>query len=165
MSKIAPCLWYDGQAEQAAQFYVSLLPDSRIDRVNRAPADYPAGKAGDVLTVDFTLAGQRFMGLNGGPEFGFTEAVSFIIECDDQAEVDRLWDAILAGGGKEVACGWIKDRWGLSWQITPKRLLELMADPDPARAKRTMEAMMQMVKIDIAEIERAADGPVREDGK
>ena len=157
MSKIVPCLWYDGQAEEAANFYVTLLPDSRVDRVNRSPADYPSGKAGDVLTVEFTLAGQRFMGLNGGPEFAFTEAVSFTIECDDQAEVDRLWGAIEFGGGQPVACGWIKDRWGLSWQITPKRLLELMADPDPARAKRTMEAMMQMVKIDIAEIERAAD--------
>lgn len=158
MSKITPCLWFDGEAEEAANFYATLLPDSRVERVNRSPADYPSGKAGDVLTVDFTLAGQSFMGLNGGPEFKFNEAVSFIIECDDQAEVDRLWDALTADGGQPVACGWVKDRFGLSWQITPKRLLELMTDPDPGRAKRAMEAMMDMVKIDIAALERAVDG-------
>ena len=157
MQKITPCLWFDGNAEEAANFYVSLLPDSRVDRVSRAPADYPRGKAGDVLTVDFTLAGQAFMGLNGGPEFRFNEAVSFMISCDDQAEVDGLWDALVDAGGTPVACGWLKDRYGLSWQITPKRLLELMNDPDPGRAKRAMEAMMTMVKIDVAALERAAD--------
>ncbi|MDP8993812.1 MAG: VOC family protein [Pseudomonadota bacterium] len=158
MSRITPCLWFDGQAEEAASFYVSLLPDSRVDRVNRSPADYPSGKAGDVLTVEFTFAGQSFMGLNGGPDFRFNEAVSFMIECEDQAEVDRLWEAITATGGSPVACGWVRDRYGLSWQIVPKRLQELMTDPDRDRAKRAMEAMMTMVKLDVAELERAADG-------
>ena len=158
MSKITPCLWFDGNAEEAANFYVSLLPDSRVDEVVRSPTDYPAGKAGDVLTVDFTLAGQKFVGLNGGPEFRFNEAVSFQIHTDDQAETDRLWDALIAGGGKPVACSWLQDRYGLSWQIVPRKLTELIADPDRARAKRAMEAMMKMVKIDIAELERAVDG-------
>lgn len=158
MSKITPCLWFDGQAEEAANFYVSLLPDSRVDEEVRAPTDYPAGKAGDVLTVDFTLAGQKFVGLNGGPEFHFNEAVSFQIHTEDQAETDRLWDALIAGGGKPVACSWLQDRYGLSWQIVPKRLTQLIGDPDRARAKRAMEAMMQMVKIDIAELERAVEG-------
>jgi predicted 3-demethylubiquinone-9 3-methyltransferase (glyoxalase superfamily) len=158
MNKITPCLWYDGDAEEAARFYVTLLPDSRIDSVSRSPTDYPAGKAGDVLTVEFTLAGQAFLGLNGGPGNPFTDAVSFQIHTEDQAETDRLWDAIAGAGGEPVACSWIKDRWGLSWQIVPKRLTELMHDPDPARAKRVMEAMMTMVKIDVAEIERAAEG-------
>lgn len=158
MSKIAPCLWFDGNAEEAAKFYVSLLPDSRIDKIMRAPADYPGGSAGTVLTVDFTLAGQQFMGLNGGPEFKFTEAVSFTIYCEDQAEVDRYWDALLAGGGAPVQCGWLKDRYGLSWQITPTILPKLMADPDPAKARRVMEAMMKMVKIDVAAIEAAYEG-------
>jgi predicted 3-demethylubiquinone-9 3-methyltransferase (glyoxalase superfamily) len=158
MSKITPCLWFDGQAEEAANFYVTLLPDSRVDKVQRAPADYPSGSAGDVLVVEFTLAGQSFMGLNGGPEFHFTEAVSFSIDCEDQAEVDRLWDALTADGGQPIQCSWLKDKFGLSWQIVPKRLPELLADPDPARAKRAFEAMMTMVKIDVAELERAADG-------
>ena len=158
MSKITPCLWFDGNAEEAAKFYVSLLPDSRIDKIMRAPADYPGGSAGTVLTVDFTLAGQQFMGLNGGPEFKFTEAVSFTIYCEDQAEVDRYWDALLAGGGAPVQCGWLKDRYGLSWQITPTILPKLMADPDPAKARRVMEAMMKMVKIDVAAIEAAYEG-------
>ena len=157
MQKITPCLWFDGNAEEAARFYVTLLPDSRIDHVLRAPADYPAGSAGDVLTVDFTLAGQKFVGLNGGPEFTFDEAVSFQIHTDDQAETDRLWEALIADGATPVACSWIKDRFGLSWQIVPRRLTELLSDSDPERAKRAMEAMMQMVKIDIAELERAAD--------
>lgn len=158
MSKIAPCLWFDGNAEEAAKFYVSLLPDSRIDKIMRAPADYPGGSAGTVLTIDFTLAGQQFMGLNGGPEFKFTEAVSFTIYCEDQAEVDRYWDALIAGGGAPVQCGWLKDRYGLSWQITPTILPKLMADPDPAKARRVMEAMMKMVKIDVAAIEAAYEG-------
>jgi predicted 3-demethylubiquinone-9 3-methyltransferase (glyoxalase superfamily) len=158
MSKITPCLWFDGQAEEAANFYVGLLPDSHIDRVQRSPADYPSGSAGDVLVVYFTLAGQSFMGLNGGPEFQFNEAVSFTIDCEDQAEVDRLWDMLTTDGGEPVQCGWLKDRYGLSWQIVPRRLPELLADPDPGRAKRAMEAMMTMVKIDVAALERAADG-------
>ena len=157
MQKVVPCLWFDGDAEAAAQFYVSLLPNSRIDRVLKSPADTPSGPAGTVLTVDFTLAGAKYMGLNGGPQYSFNEAVSFQIYCDDQPEVDRLW-AAFADGGSEVACGWIKDRWGLSWQIVPTRLMELLNDPDPERARRSQEAMMQMVKIDIAKIERAANG-------
>jgi predicted 3-demethylubiquinone-9 3-methyltransferase (glyoxalase superfamily) len=157
MQKVNPCLWFDGQAEQAARFYVSLLPDSRVDRVFRSPTDTPSGPAGTVLTVEFTLAGQQYLGLNGGPQFPFTEAVSFQIHCDDQAEVDRLWAALTAGGAP-VACGWLKDRWGLSWQIVPRRLTELIQDPDPGRAKRAMEAMMTMTKIDIAALEKAAGG-------
>lgn len=157
MQRIVPCLWFDGNAEEAAEFYVSLLPDSHIDRILKSPADTPSGLAGTVLTVEFTLAGRQYVGLNGGPQFPFTEAVSFQIHCDDQPEVDRLWAAI-AEGGSEVACGWVQDRWGLSWQIVPKRLIELLNDPDTARARRVQEAMMQMVKIDIAAIERAADG-------
>ena len=149
------CLWFDGQAEEAAGFYVTLVPDSRVDAVNRSPADYPSGKAGDVLTVDFTLAGRRFVAMNGGPEFKFNEAVSFQIECDDQAEVDRLWDAIGSNGGQPIQCGWIRDRWGLSWQIFPRRLPQMLASPDRAAAKRAMEAMMEMVKIDLAGLERA----------
>ena len=157
-SKIAPCLWFDGQAEEAANFYAATFPDSRVDAVNRAPADYPAGKAGDVLTVEFTLLGMKFVGLNGGPEFKFDEAVSFQVYTDDQAETDRLWSAIVDNGGEESVCSWCRDKFGLSWQIVPKRLMELIADPDTARAKRAFEAMMQMVKIDIAAIERAAQG-------
>ena len=158
MSKITPCLWFDGDAGEAANFYVGLLPDSRIERENRSPTDYPAGKKGDLLTVEFTLAGQSFLALNGGPEFKFDEAVSFMIYTEDQAETDRLWDALIADGGAPVQCGWLKDRFGLSWQITPRRLMELMADPDRDRARRAMEAMMEMVKIDIAAIEKAAGG-------
>jgi predicted 3-demethylubiquinone-9 3-methyltransferase (glyoxalase superfamily) len=159
MQKITPCLWFNGDAEDAASFYVTLLPNSRIDRVFRSPADTPSGPAGSVLTVEFTLAGMQYVGLNGGPEFNFTEAVSFQIHCDDQQEVDRLW-ANLVDGGTGIACGWIKDRWGLAWQIVPVRLEELLRDPDPERARRAMEAMMKMVKIDIAALERAADGSI-----
>jgi predicted 3-demethylubiquinone-9 3-methyltransferase (glyoxalase superfamily) len=157
MQKVTPCLWFDGQAEQAASYYVSLLPNSRIDRVVRSPADTPSGPAGMVLAVEFTLAGNKFSGLNGGPQFPFTEAVSFQIACEDQAEVDRLW-AALSDGGSPSQCGWLKDRWGLSWQIVPTRLFQLLADPDPARARRAMEAMLKMRKLDIAAMERAADG-------
>ena len=158
MSKIQPCLWYDGDAEEAAAFYVGLLPDSRIERVVKAPADTPSGPEGSVLVVEFTLAGQRYIALNGGPLFRFTEAVSFQILTEDQEETDRLWEALTANGGEESQCGWVKDRWGLSWQITPKRLLELNFDSDPDRARRSMQAMMTMRKIDIAALERAADG-------
>lgn len=157
MEKISPCLWYDGDAEEAAGFYVSLLPDSRIDRVWRSPADTPSGPEGSVLVVEFTLAGRSYLALNGGPQFRFTEAVSFQILTEDQAETDRLWDAITGNGGEESQCGWCKDRWGLSWQITPRRLMELNTDPDPDRARRSMQAMMAMRKIDIAALERAAD--------
>jgi len=157
MTRLYPCLWFDGNAEEAAGFYVTLLPDSHIDRLWRSPAETPSGPADMVLTVDFTLAGQRYQGLNGGPDFTFNEAVSFVIECDDQAEVDRLWDALTADGGEPGPCGWLKDRFGLSWQITPRRLEELLNDPDPERARRAMEAMLKMGKIEVAELERAAD--------
>jgi predicted 3-demethylubiquinone-9 3-methyltransferase (glyoxalase superfamily) len=155
--KITPFLWFDGQAEHAASFYVSLFPDSRIERVNRSPADTPSGPAGMVITVEFTLAGTRYVALNGGPMYSFTEAVSFQIACADQAEVDRLWSA-LSDGGSESRCGWLKDRWGLSWQVVPTRLHQLLADPNPDRARRAAEAMLKMKKINIAEMERAADG-------
>lgn len=158
MSKITPCLWFDGNAEEAARFYASLLPDSRVESVNRSPADNPSTPEGAVLVVEFTVAGQRFIGLNGGPQFPFTEAVSFAITCEDQAEVDRLWDALTANGGMPSQCGWLKDRFGLSWQIVPRALIELMKSPDPARGRRAMQAMLTMTKIDIAAIQRAADG-------
>ena len=155
--KIAPCLWFDGQAEEAAKLYTSLLPDSRIDAVHRAPADYPSGKRGDVLTVEFTLAGRKYTGLNGGPHFKFNEAVSFQIYCDDQREIDRLNEALSAVPEAEQ-CGWVKDKFGLSWQIVPKRLLALMTDPDTTKAQRAMQAMLTMKRIDIAAVERAAEG-------
>jgi predicted 3-demethylubiquinone-9 3-methyltransferase (glyoxalase superfamily) len=154
-----PCLWFDGKAEEAAEFYTNLLPDSRVDKEWRSPAETPSGPAGMVLTVDFTLNGQRFQGLNGGPDFSFSESVSFVIECEDQAEVDRLWEALTANGGEPGPCGWLKDRFGLSWQIVPRQLNELVDDPDPERARRAMEAMLQMGKIDVAELQRAADAP------
>ena len=158
MAKITPCLWFDGNAEEAANFYITLLPDSRIRSLQLSPADNPSTPEGAVLVVEFTLAGQDFMGLNGGPQFKFSEAVSFIIDCEDQAEVDRLWDALTADGGKPVQCGWLQDRFGLSWQITPRELPKLLADPDPDRARRAMQAMMGMVKIDVAALRKAADG-------
>ena len=157
--KIIPCLWYDlGQARLAAEFYISLgLPDSRIDRVVASPADNPSAPAGAELLVEFTLAGGRYLGLNGGPIFPHTEAVSFVIVTDDQAETDRLWDAIVGNGGKESDCGWCKDRWGVNWQITPRRLLDFYDDPDPARTRAAFEAMMTMKKINIAALDAAAD--------
>jgi predicted 3-demethylubiquinone-9 3-methyltransferase (glyoxalase superfamily) len=157
MSKIAPCLWFNGDAETAAEFYVSLLPDSRIDKVQRTPVDTPGNKAGEVLVVEFTLAGQRFLALNGGMSFPHSPAVSFQIDCEDQAEVDRLWDALLEGGAAQQ-CGWLSDRWGVPWQIIPRELQTLLGDPDPARAQRAMQAMLGMVKIDVAALRRAADG-------
>ncbi len=158
MDKITPVLWFDGNGEEAANFYVSLLPDSRIDRVTRAPADYPSGKEGDVITVDFTLAGRQYQILNGGPEFPFTEAVSFMIHCEDQAEVDRLWDALTADGGQPVQCGWLKDRFGVPWQICPEELLTMLGSEDRPAARRAFEAMMGMVKLDLAELRRAFEG-------
>ena len=153
--KIVPCLWFDGDGEEAARLYVSLLPDSRIDSVNRSPVDTPSGPADSVLTVQFTLAGRRYMALNGGPNFTFDEAVSFMVMTEDQAETDRLWDALTANGGQENVCGWLKDRWGLSWQITPRRLMELTTNANRARAQAAMTAMMSMRKIDIAALDRA----------
>jgi predicted 3-demethylubiquinone-9 3-methyltransferase (glyoxalase superfamily) len=157
MAKVFPCLWFDGNAEEAADFYATLLPDSRVDKVWRSPAETPSGPEGMVLTVDFTLTGQPFQGLNGGRDFTFNEAVSFVIDCDDQAEVDRLWQTLTSDGGEPGPCGWLKDRFGLSWQITPRRLHELLNDPDPGRARRAMDAMLQMGKIEVAELEQAAD--------
>jgi len=158
MSKIITTLWMNHTAEEAAEFYASLLPDSRIESVNRSPIDTPSGPAGQVLTVIMTIAGQRFCLLNGGPMFQHSEAVSFMIMTEDQAETDRLWNAIVGNGGQESMCGWCKDKWGVSWQVTPRRLLDLTTDPDTARAQRAMSAMMTMRKIDIAKIEAAAMG-------
>jgi len=155
MSKIAPCLWFDGQAEDAAKFYTALIPNSRIDKLMRAPSDNPSTPEGAVLTVEFTLAGQQFIGLNGGPQFQFTEAVSFTINCEDQAEVDYYWDALMADGGVPSRCGWLKDKFGLSWQVVPKQLIQLIASSNRAAAGRAMQAMMKMTKIDVAELQRA----------
>jgi len=158
MSKISPCLWFDGQAEEAAEFYTSILPDSHVDKVNHAAADTPSGPQGSVLSVDFTLAGQQFMGLNGGPDFTFNEAISFSIDCEDQAEVDRYWEKLVEGGGEYSVCGWLKDRYGVSWQVIPRKLPELLNGPDPEGAARAMKAMLEMTKIDVAKIEEAYKG-------
>lgn len=155
--KITPCLWFDGNAEAAVGFYTSVFADASIDHVHRSTVDYPGGKAGAALLLKFTLAGQHYLALNGGPYHKFNEAISLSVDCEDQAEVDYLWVALTADGGKPVQCGWLKDRYGLSWQIVPRRLPELLSDPDPAKAKRVMQAMMQMVKIDIAKLEAAAE--------
>jgi predicted 3-demethylubiquinone-9 3-methyltransferase (glyoxalase superfamily) len=155
MPKITPCLWFDGTAEEAARFYVSLFPDSHVDAVHRAPGDYPSGKAGDVLLVEFTLMGQPFTGLNGGPQFEFNEAISFQIPVESQREADRFVDALSAVPEAEQ-CGWLKDRYGVSWQIVPRQLIRLIGDADRARAKRAFDAMMEMKRLDIAAIERAA---------
>lgn len=155
VSKNTICLWYDGTALDAAHFYAETFPNSKVGAVLRAPGDYPAGHKGDVLTVEFTLMGISCLGLNGGPGVKHSEAFSFQIATDDQAETDRLWRAIVDNGGQESVCGWCKDRWGLSWQITPRALTAAIADPNPAAAKRAFEAMMTMTKIDIAAIEAA----------
>ena len=152
------CIWYDGAAEEAARFYAKTFPDSSVGAVYRAPGDYPSGKQGDVLTVMFTVLGIPCMGLNGGPMFQHSEAFSFQVATHDQAETDRYWNAIVGNGGQESECGWCKDKWGLSWQITPVALMEAIADPDPVAAKRAFDAMMQMGKIDIAAIEAARFG-------
>ncbi len=157
MRRITPFLWFDGQAEEAARFYVSVFPDSRIERVVKAPTETPSVSAGEVLLVEFTLDGARYAGLNGGPGVPFNEAVSLHVDCADQAEVDHYWEA-LSAGGRTIQCGWLEDRWGLRWQVVPTRMHELLSDPDPERARRTMEAMMQMEKLIIADLERAADG-------
>lgn len=149
------CLWYDHNAEDAARFYAKTFPDSAVGTIWRAPGDFPSGKQGDVLTVEFTVCGIPCVGLNGGPEFKHNEAFSFQIATEDQAETDRLWNAIVGNGGQESACGWCKDKWGVSWQITPRALLAAVSDPDPAAAKRAFDAMMTMKKIDIAAIEAA----------
>lgn len=152
------CLWFNGTALEAAQFYAATFPDSTVGAVLHAPGDYPAGQEGNVLTVEFTVMGIPCLGLNGGPAFPQTEAFSFQVATDDQAETDRLWNAIIDHGGQRSACGWCKDRWGLNWQITPRVLMEAIADPDRAAAKRAFEAMMEMTKIDVAAVERAWRG-------
>jgi predicted 3-demethylubiquinone-9 3-methyltransferase (glyoxalase superfamily) len=157
MSGITPCLWFDGKAEEAAEFYASVFPDSHVDAVHRAPGDYPSGKTGDVLLVEFTLMGQPFTCLNGGPQFQFNEAISFQIPVETQAEAERFADALSAVPEAEQ-CGWVKDRFGVSWQIVPRQVIRLFGDTDRARARRAFEAVMQMKRIDIAALERAADG-------
>ncbi|HSH87411.1 MAG TPA: VOC family protein [Methylophilus sp.] len=152
------CLWFDGAALEAANFYAATFPDSSVGAVHFAPGDYPSGKQGDVLTVEFTVMGIPCLGLNGGSTFRHNEAFSFQIATDDQSETDRLWHVIVSNGGQESACGWCKDKWGVSWQITPRALIAAISDPDPAAAKRAFEAMMQMRKIDIAKIEAARRG-------
>ena len=152
------CLWYDGTALEAATFYAETFPDSRVDAVHLAPGDYPDGKEGDVLTVDFTVMGIPCIGLNGGDTFTHNESFSFQVATDDQAETDRLWNAIVGNGGQESVCGWCKDKWGLSWQISPRALTDAITGPDRAAAKRAFDAMMQMGKIDIAKIEAARKG-------
>jgi len=157
MSGITPCLWFDGNAEEAARFYASLFPDSHVDAVHRAPGDYPAGSAGNVLLVEFTLMGQAFAALNGGPQFRFNEAISFQIPVETQAEADRFADGLSAVPEAEQ-CGWVKDRFGVSWQIAPRPLIRLLGGADRTRARRAFEAMMQMKRLDLAALERAADG-------
>ncbi|WP_236176326.1 VOC family protein [Pseudomonas qingdaonensis] len=163
-SKNTICLWYDGAALEAATFYASIFPDSAVGAVHHAPGDFPAGKQGDVLTVEFTVMGIPCLGLNGGSAFHHSEAFSFQVATDDQAETDRLWQAIIGNGGQASVCGWCKDKWGLSWQITPRALTAAISHPDPAAAKRAFDAMMQMDKIDIAAIEAALrpQAPTRE---
>ncbi len=161
MKKIIPCLWFNTQAEEAAHFYAAIFPNSKIGKIahyDGASAEVSGQPAGSVLTVEFELDGNPFLGLNGGPLFKFSEAVSFTIECEDQAEVDKYWHELTAGVGQESQCGWLKDKFGVSWQIVPKRLNELFNDPDKAKASRVMQAMLQMKKLDIAVLEKAANG-------
>jgi predicted 3-demethylubiquinone-9 3-methyltransferase (glyoxalase superfamily) len=155
---ITPMLWFDDDAEEAARFYTSIFPNSRVDKVVQAATDTPSNKKGEVITVDFTLDGTKFVGLNGGSDFQFNEAISFVIDCKDQAEVDRYWDALIKGGGEPSVCGWLKDKFGLSWQVTPRRLLEMTESDDRPAAERAMKAMLEMTKIDIAKLEEAYKG-------
>jgi predicted 3-demethylubiquinone-9 3-methyltransferase (glyoxalase superfamily) len=161
MAKNIICLWYDNAAEEAARFYAETFPNSAVTAVHRAPGDFPSGKEGQVLTVEFTVLGVACLGLNGGPQFKHSEAFSFQVITEDQEETDRYWNAIVGNGGAESACGWCKDKWGLSWQITPRVLVEAVTDPDRVAAKRAFDAMMEMTKIDIAAIEAAWRGTAR----
>ena len=158
MSKISPCLWFNGEAEEAAKLYVSLLPDSKIETIQKNVIDSVSGKAGSVLVVEFTLAGQRFMALNGGTRFEYTHAVSFRIDCADQAEIDRLWEALCAGGGQAERCGWLRDRYGVFWQIVPGALPKYLGGEDRAGAQRAMQALLGMIKLDIAALKKAYEG-------
>jgi predicted 3-demethylubiquinone-9 3-methyltransferase (glyoxalase superfamily) len=157
-AKIFPFLWYAKEAEEAARFYASTFPDSRVERVSTMQSESPSGPPGSVKVVDFVLMGQRFQAMTAGPHQEFNDAISFVVLCDDQAELDRYWNAILEHGGKPQACGWITDRYGLRWQITPKFLVDSMRGSDPARSKRVTDAMLQMVKLDIATLKKAAEG-------
>ena len=158
MSKISTCLWYGKDAEAAARLYISLVPGSSLDHVMHSPGDWPGGKAGEVIMVSFTLGGQSFQGLNGGKPEDYGNAASISVSCADQAEVDRLWTALTADGGKAIMCGWLRDKWGVPWQIVPEILPRLLADPDPAVCGRVFAAMTSMVKLDVAALERAAAG-------
>jgi predicted 3-demethylubiquinone-9 3-methyltransferase (glyoxalase superfamily) len=158
LQKITPCLWFEGRAEEAAEFYTSIFPNSQIDHIARASMDTRGAKEGAVILVEFTIAGLSYQALNGGPHDRFNDAISLSVTCKDQAEVDRLWDALTADGGRPVQCGWLKDRFGVSWQIVPEALLRMMKDKDPAKSKRVMEAMMQMVKLDVGKLEQAYEG-------
>ena len=158
MTRIRPCLWFDGQAEEAAAFYVSVIPDSAITHRKIGPTDWPGGKAGEVLLMEFTLGGQPCQALNGGPFTQFNEAVSLSVRCKDQAETDRVWSGLLEGGGEEMQCGWLKDRYGLRWQVVPAEFEDMMRDDDPARAQRVMDAMVEMVKLDVAALRAAYEG-------
>ena len=158
MTRIVPHLWYTDKAEEAARFYASLIPDSRIDSVTALPSDSPSGPAGSVKIVAFTLAGQPFVAFSAGPLDAFNHAISFMILCEDQAELDRLWNGLLQGGGRPEQCGWLRDRYGLAWQIVPKQFRDMAHDPDRTRAKRVTDAMLKMVKLDLAALQRAYDG-------
>jgi predicted 3-demethylubiquinone-9 3-methyltransferase (glyoxalase superfamily) len=157
-TKVAPCLWFDGQAEEAAAFYTSIFPNSSITKTHLSPGPNPSTDAGEVLTVDFTIDGQPYIALNGGPEFKFSEALSLSIDCQDQAEVDRYWDALVKGGGEHSVCGWLKDRFGVSWQVVPRELDEMLDSDDREAAARAMEAMLKMRKLDVEQLRRAYDG-------
>jgi len=157
LAKNTVCLWYDGDAEDAAHFYAQTFPNTFINAIHLAPSDFPSGKEGDVLTVEFSLMGISCIGLNGGPVFKHNEAFSFQVSTDDQAETDRYWDAIINNGGMESECGWCKDKWGVSWQITPKVLIQAISNPDPTTAKKAFQAMMTMKKINVAEIEKTLE--------
>jgi predicted 3-demethylubiquinone-9 3-methyltransferase (glyoxalase superfamily) len=158
MDKIRPCLWFDGVAEEAAHFYTSLIPDSRIESIDRSAADNPSGDKGSVLAVNFSLAGRSYQALNGGPDFRFNEAISLSLDCESQAELDRYWTALTADGGEPGVCGWLKDKYGLSWQVIPRQLPRMLASRDRAGAERAMQAMLRMTKIDVSALERAFNG-------